>query len=521
MVVNDIEEIRSPKVLFQDKLDDGRNSYRFISNRKRKNYGNDLQFQSSVVTYQFTANFLFWILKSQFSIFALFSCLMFVFITLVFAFLVIVAAHFEPACVTSSIFETANSFVARLNDAWQLSWTTFSTVGYGMISPSTSAKFTDEMDYLRRDGTCALISFVLSVECLVGILFVSFCSAILYSKLMQFQSNAQVEFSDIIVVKFGHGVQPQDIDDDLSITSNHTDSEGLDKTYAEDKLPCPVLVFRIVNLQHSMHDGEIVNADVNVAATVDYKNAMNSFFQGAEFRNAFEDHRVSLQEANLKLNPLHSLSKMHNVSHLRNLANFHVSKKQKNSVQVDEEFVVKEINSHELDGLSKSIMIHTEEIPTGSMEGPNLVFAKILMDPVHHPFFKTTWRVVHTLNAESPLLTKSARKRVMECGGYWPADMNNVVAVEQSIDFDQFLISFSGLSKATGCDVYKHHTYKKRDVKVGYQFKSILTANRDGSIGVEENDINEIKVQDGGFDYRNLQRSLQKQKSGKFKDTKN
>ena len=132
-------------------------------------------------------------------------------------------------------------------------------------------------------------------------------------------------------------------------------------------------------------------------------------------------------------------------------------------------------------------------------EIPNLVFANVKMDPVHHPYFRTSWRVVHTLNAESPLVKKDIRKRVEENGGHWPSELNNHDDVKNSIDFDQFLVSFRGLSKATGNEVYGHHVYRMDDINVGMQFKSILVQNENGSIGIEPDYIDELKLQHGGL----------------------
>ncbi len=227
-----------------------------------------------------------------------------------------------------------------------------------------------------------------------------------------------------------------------------------------------------------------MNAQINVAATVDYKNAIKSFFQGTEYTNAFD------QSDKTK-------SSQHTTVDLRKLINFGTSANE-----------LTRKNRASLDTLQKSVNIHTD----GSPDTPNLVFAKIKMDPIQHPFFKRTWSVFHTLNEESPLLTKSARKRVQENGGYWPADMNNIVDVRNSIDFDEFLISFNGLSKATGSDVYGYKMYKPKDLQVGYQFKSMLVENRNGSISVEDDDIDEVTVQEGGFNYRQLRGQFKRNK---------
>jgi hypothetical protein len=480
-------------------------------------------------------------------------------------------ARIEPRCVTSTIFQTQNSFAAKLNDALNLSWTTFSTVGYGGISPATSAMFVEDMEHFRKSGSCAIMSFLLSFESLVGILFVTFAGAIMYVKLIQFQSNAQVKFSSVMVVKYGSGVEWQDIDlDDISTES---ESEDEDDPKAPKNIPCPVLIFRMANLLHSTINGEIVNAHVNTVATVDLKNAVmsnitrsNTVFKNAlsiDVTKKISGGRVFYKKKRSKPKNLsswtvstytdstrsirsgHSSGSDSTSTSTKNFSNrfgkfFNKNPSVRSSPQSRERTVISDISyrtkkSQRLksslmhfgvtqsemgltdddvlvrgksndegdnpDAMNQDVSIkpHCVIHQEAQVEMPNLVFAKIKMDPVRHPYFRTSWRVAHTLNQDSPLLSKALRKKIKDGGGYWPVEMNNHYDIRDHIDFDQFLVSFRGLSKATGNEVYAHQVYKKDDIKVGFQFKSILVQNPNGSIGVQPDDIDELKIQDGGF----------------------
>eukprot|EP00551_Chaetoceros_affinis_P004521 CAMPEP_0203675716 /NCGR_PEP_ID=MMETSP0090-20130426/21931_1 /ASSEMBLY_ACC=CAM_ASM_001088 /TAXON_ID=426623 /ORGANISM="Chaetoceros affinis, Strain CCMP159" /LENGTH=655 /DNA_ID=CAMNT_0050542023 /DNA_START=321 /DNA_END=2288 /DNA_ORIENTATION=- len=592
-------------------------------------------FESNEVEYQFTAHFIHWMLRSNFLAFTLSSVGAFVLFTVIFAFVIIfVAVAVEPMCVTSQIFhmkENSNvTFMAMMNDAINLSWTTFSTVGYGMISPSTSAYFGSEKEGHKdfiEGGSCAVMGFLLSFESLVGILFISSAGAILFSKLIQFQSNAQVKFSTVMIVKYGDGVNAQDIDDlDDEDDDNNDEEEEEGENRLMDKqqkkemtTPCPILIFRVVNLQHSSRGGgEIVNAHLNTVATVDLKNAVMSHItrSNAVFRNALGGKNEETMQvvyrggrayySSRRLNPNSSshngnkdrwkLSSMSTDSvstvmssersevsrstsgegrtvrfgnllsmtryssdpaktilNANNDVSNHTKKTHKlrssmmhlgisskdigfeddilSTIKSSSLSTIKSSSLHGSDGgdgikeydkdksersfvskevlkenvtqvasmhlnavLGTDITIHKE----AQVEMPNLVFAKVIMTPVRHPYFRTSWRVVHTLNEESPLLSKSMRNKIKDNNGYWPKDMYTPDEIENSIDFDQFLVSFRGLSKTSGSDVYAHHVYKKKDVKVGYQFASILVQNPNGSIGVEPDFIDELKEQDGG-----------------------
>jgi len=492
--------------------------------------------------YKRTTKVIHWMLKTSFIRFFGFCVISYILLTFIFALIIMAIAGIEPQCTTSNVdaFQSKDvDFIGGLNDSWQLSWTTFATVGYGVIAPSTSAIFLQNENDSDRHGTCILMGLFLSSESLFGILFVSFTGAIIFGKLTQFQNLAQIRFSSVMVLKFGEGLEDLDVEDENSINSNDVKEEELDNLddSSTKKYPCPVLYFRIANSLHYNHCGQVINAQLNTIATVDIKNAFWSALAStdAEFTNALEipvvgstnqklknqsDHRKasnakitsnqdgksntfniisrfssnSEKEGNMRRhlslnseslddedrakktksrNTVMNLFRQHGIP----LTQFNVfdiikhnNKNQGSSTESDSE---KDMRTQKLllsNALFKSCIIHDE----AQLDQPHLVFSKVLVDPDNHPYFTSSWNVAHTLNAESPLLTKEARTKVEQCGGYWPSDMNNEDAIRNGIDFDQFLVGFTGLSKVTGGDVYSHHVYKKEDIHVGYQFSSIL-----------------------------------------------
>lgn len=442
-------------------------------------------------------------------------------------------------------------------------------------------KFIDgHIERFNRSASCGVMNFTLSFESLIGILTISFAGAIIYVKLIQFQGHAQVRFSSIVVVKYGRGVEDEDIDDDDGDILSSSGSEDENETNKPKLLPCPVLIFRMANLLHSTPKGPIVNAHVKTVATVDIKNAVkasghavfkNALNIGTAFVKVYKRNHVyhKYSSRNINNTPNNSLrlstgsvlglrksgktpnnslrvstgsvfntsstrssrkgivnflpstfanrsksdASFHGLSKLEtknqqiksSMAHYGVSQEQ---MELTDEEILSNIMDDEyaddfitstvrepvpMTGLGTTFVIQKE----AHLETPNFVFATIDMDPKSHPYFKTSWRVLHTLNAMSPLLKKAARKKVVQAGGYWPADMNNEDAVRNSIDFDQLLVSFRGLSKATGNEVYGHHVYKMEDLRVGYQFKSILVQNLNGTIGVAPDFIDDIKEQNG------------------------
>ena len=85
---------------------------------------------------------------------------------------------------------------AGLADGFALSWTTFTTVGYGAVYPATGTEYDQQMD-------CVLITLITTIESFVGLLYAGMCAAILFGKVGRIQSHAQVRFSDALCLEYG------------------------------------------------------------------------------------------------------------------------------------------------------------------------------------------------------------------------------------------------------------------------------------------------------------------------------
>merc|ERR1711862_164082 len=184
----------------------------------------------------YLVSYLCWTFRASF--FTLFLSVFFIFmvITILFALFIILADYLKPTCINPSI--------TSYHDAFTLAWTTFTTVGYGNIYPSlTSQEF--------ERGGCGFITFITSVESLLGVLYGGFCGAIIFGKVLRIQSQAQVSFSDILLIQFGRGARER------NLMRPETD------TNENEKIPCPVLEFRIVNRLYDKVGCEIIDASLN------------------------------------------------------------------------------------------------------------------------------------------------------------------------------------------------------------------------------------------------------------------
>ena len=165
----------------------------------------------------------------------LFIILFFMWVIL-FATLMWISTEYYPSCIAGG-----ESF---WQDAFALSWTTFSTVGYGHIYPTLAGD-----DSRKKFIECGWLISLCSIESFVGVLYAGFCGAILFSKIYRVQTMANIAFSKAIVVRYGNSVQPgllHSASGDSFYDSNEVDEEvGIEKK--ESKIECPVMSFRVVN----------------------------------------------------------------------------------------------------------------------------------------------------------------------------------------------------------------------------------------------------------------------------------
>ena len=203
-------------------------------------------------------------------------------------------------------------------------------MGYGLIYSGISA---DEPD-IRK---CTGMTIVVTLEAFVGVLYAAFCGAVVFAKVTRTQSVAQVAFSTPIVIRYGSGVSIETtnqnnqnpssgstsgssrrfLGNSLSSTavvppssSNNLGAGGKEETvddtraqqqqvggrtrtrrvkqvsdnsvtdmlFLQDtqRLPCPILEFRIANRLCSVEGGELLDAAVNIVASIDASQACHT-----------------------------------------------------------------------------------------------------------------------------------------------------------------------------------------------------------------------------------------------------
>jgi len=469
--------------------------------------------------------YLHWCFRSSFA--AVFLSLWFSFLlwTFLFALILWYMGREHPTCIGGVDFETD-----YFTDAWALSWTTFSTVGYGLIYSGISA---DEPEIKK----CTGITIIMAVESFVGVLFASFLGAIIFAKVARSQSYAQVMFSDPILIRFGTGVLGDHTENDTPAASfpeadveqgnnessngegnngstqptqstgdrrsmqqhrqdsmmQHRQQDSIAELAHHGLVPPPVLEFQLVNRLHSVRSGEIMDAGVNIVASIEADQACHTVRDatkrrrkkkgkkgGAKQRGGGSGSPMSTQGSSDEGDGRDDDDDEHDDHHdlMHDVTKFST--------------ILKSFEN------SEPTHVSFEEDPTGHLV-PHRIFSRLEVETENHPFLKRIWTVRHILDANSPLLTTAAREIVTSCGGLWPKDITNAKYVRQAIQFDQLLVSFSGTSNADANTVYAQKIYDYDALNVGYRFVNMLYRDRmTGRVTVDTSLMNDVVEQVGG-----------------------
>jgi len=412
------------------------------------------------------ASSLHWMFRSNFLVLFATMCLCFFALIIFFAGIIMGVGRLDRECVrvggeTSAIF----------SDAFALSWTTFSTVGYGSTYPALSHENDSQTN-------CFFITLICSLESFFGVLYSGFCGAILFGKVLRIQSHAQVIFSDAIVIRYGSGIQ------------EHCDERdtNADDDIVGNKLPCPVLEFRIVNRLFDEPGGEIMDASLNVVANVNARDAdpvLIDALRSSRRSKLLRRYSYRSEDFSCGNQPPSTIDSIMSdtMSETSGRASFD-SRRSKKSSSIFNSLITR--NHHTVDEDPSSRLVHKR------------IFSKMYFEQCEHPFFKRVWVGRHVLDRESPLVRPRVKRLIKKNNGYWPKSLNNFTDVRKSLLFNQILVSLNGVTNLSAHEVYAQKIYDFVDVNIGYQFVNTLYKDVDGTLKVDTDLINDVREQHGG-----------------------
>jgi hypothetical protein len=341
--------------------------------------------------------------------------------------------------------------------------------GYGAVFPGTSAT-------ADNINNCWGITIVSTLEAFVGILFASFWGAIFLSKVTRVSSSAQVMFCDPILIRFGEGVKHGHNDDEESSGDESHDESEIENTGSceiSPYYPCPVLEFRIINKLALQKKGEIIDASLNIVASVDSS-------QVASLVSGMEKKKKKGKKGKGRKTGGGGLSRLEGDYDKPSDVEMVKSRQKVRKILFESERTSRVIGAADPNDADKR------------------EFAKLFVESQDHPFFKRVWVARHVLDHDSPLLTHDAKTLIRIHGGRWPAELCNAAAVRACVNFDQILVSLSGTSNADANTVYAQKIYDYSNVVVGYRFCNMMYRNTDGSLGVDQQLLNDVLEQNGG-----------------------
>ena len=401
--------------------------------------------------------------------------------------------------------------------------------GYGLIHPQIQ-KEPEETSF-----HCAFMTTIVSLESFVGVLFASFCGAVIVGKMTRAKSTASIRYSERMVLRFGIGVINSNDDDDRC--GDVDDEPVSDYERSRTRYPCPVLEFRVANSLFANDNGEITNAKINVVGSTladkdkgkDDGDKKSKSGEGSSKHSSrqkmLSDMKNSASQFIRKHRPMlpSSTSSWSNTSGStaaeKKSKNENGTRKKEKSVLLRvsafsqaalENVMVKKKMLRPKESLDDTTIrrkpvrrtttkekkpICVEEDPSGGL-APRKMFSNIKIESEVHPFFKRVWTIRHVLNAESPLLSEKASRMVKESRGLWPSEACNAEFIRDNVQFQQLIVSMSGTTGAS--KVYGLHVYDYRKLHIGYKFASILLTTMDGRMEVDLDGIDTVHDQRGG-----------------------
>lgn len=331
-----------------------------------------------------------WTFRAGFTmVFMSFLCI-FTLLTFSFGGFLELAGKAQPGCITVSGQPFGTNPESTLADAYSLSWTTFTTVGYGATYVATG-----QDDHSPDQLNCWVVNGLCTSESFIGLLYAGMCGAILFGKITRVQSHAQVRFASAICITF----------DPAGDTSDSGKPMGQAEEGNMGRFACPVLKFQVINELCNERGGEIMDAQLKMVAANNRSDV------------------VGMQAA----------------------------------------------------------------------------YRKVNLKEIEHPFFSRVWHGRHILDADSSLLSKAAKSKIRQNGGFWPKEWANAESIRNALQFTDIIVTLIGISNVSASTVHAYKRFKFGDVLVGYEHASVLYTNPGShKLKVDMNLIDDVIEQEFG-----------------------
>lgn len=425
-----------------------------------------------------------WSYKAGFFIVFLSFLALFIFIIFVFGLLLKWAGEAQPHCIVVAGDQFGTNEGTTLADGFALSWTTFSTVGYGAVYTATGN------DENFSQHSCALITILCTAESFIGLLYAGICTAIMFGKIGRIQSHAQVTFSDVMCVEYGKEVEPPS---QLPLpqsthSSRHTRVFSIPKTTTG-----------LRKSQFRNHVGMPLDANEAVIDEADEENGEDE--SSRDTGEGKSNHGLSEEDENTYTDDNSNENDYDDESYDSNNMDgspMNVRSRRKRILCPVLRFQL--VNQLANDPGGEILDAHLNFMARKEKESypyePIARFLKVELEEANHPFFNRVWHGRHVLNEDSPLVSMVARQRIRENDGYWPSDLNDPDSVRSHLRFSSVIVTMTGISSISAESVQISKRYYHHDVVIGYQFAPLLYKTNDADkLRVDMTLINDVVEQ--------------------------
>eukprot|EP00574_Skeletonema_japonicum_P005377 CAMPEP_0201721260 /NCGR_PEP_ID=MMETSP0593-20130828/5970_1 /ASSEMBLY_ACC=CAM_ASM_000672 /TAXON_ID=267983 /ORGANISM="Skeletonema japonicum, Strain CCMP2506" /LENGTH=475 /DNA_ID=CAMNT_0048212035 /DNA_START=32 /DNA_END=1459 /DNA_ORIENTATION=- len=416
----------------------------------------------------------------------------------VFALLLWVAGNAQPACIVAAgatFGDNDSEDATRFSDAFALSWTTFTTVGYGMIYTAVGGDFQPNGKGGKLETEpyqCSWVVTLCTVEAFLGLLYAGMCAAILFGKVNRVQSHANIMFSNSVCLQY-EWVEEDDEEDEAEEVEDDDDDD----------------VFRSIPPQtittHKENSSELQIGLGGGDDDDDGEEKNNKERGGGDNDNVKRPHLkscVSIDEESplssvLAQSPLRAESGFGNDDHDEE-RNCDAFIDQFNGCPVLKFQIVNELCNKEgaeiVDAIMKVIGIKFK----GSGRVSRSEYVRVNLVDYEHPFLSRVWHGVHILDGTSPLLTDKAKQRIRENNGSWPSHWFSPDVIRQKLEFNDLIVTVAGISNISALTVHAYKRYKIGDVLIGYNFAPLVFRDKDsGMLEVDKTLVNDVREQAG------------------------
>lgn len=377
---------------------------------------------------------------------------------LIFGGLLLVAGNAEPNCIVASGEPFGATPNTKFSDAFALSWTTFTTVGYGMTYTTTAGDFKG-----TEPHACTWVVFLCVSEAFLGLLFAGMCAAILFGKVNRVQSHANILFCNAVCLQY------EEMEDDYH-------GENIDS-------------------ERSHHPGLIPLGSTTVGTTT---SIPSSAILDSNSRFSIPMPDLNDEESQLRIDTNARPQSQAPPSPSQTPYSTFVD--QFNGCPVLKFQVVNELCNREggelVDCIMKVVGIKFKGPGDGSITHSQYV--RVNLVDFEHPFLSRCWHGVHILDDTSPLLTDRAKQRIRENNGSWPSSWFDPDVIRSKLDFHDLVVTIAAISNVSAVTVHAYKRYKIGDVLIGYNFAPITFRDIDtGKLEVDLSMINDVREQSG------------------------